>query len=184
MPVRVGLSIPGPIFLVDGQAYTSPQIFQWTTGSSHQVYFLQTAEPDGTLSNHQYQQTPGLRYAFGGWSLRDQALTALQGPLMSITVGPTLTDILGQVVQEVALYVYFSGYTDPTLPCSSIPVANDPREGVVMVGSACFSAPVTTWVIPGPIHLTGTSFPGFFFANWLISGNVCAEFHIEHRDAQ
>jgi len=67
LPVRVGLSIPGPIFLVDGQAYTSPQVFQWTVGSNHQVYFLQTSEPNGTLSIHQYLQTPGVRYTFGGW---------------------------------------------------------------------------------------------------------------------
>ena len=172
VPVRVGLSIPGPIFLVDGQAYTSPQIFQWSVGSNHQVYFLQTTEPDGTLSVHQYQQTPGFRYTFGGWSVTGQATPGQSGPLMSVTVGQTLTDIVGSVIQEVALYVFFSGYTDPTLPCSSIPVANDPREGVVVVGSACFSSGVTAWVIPGPIDLTAATFPGFLFGNWVINGNI------------
>jgi len=172
IPVRVGLSIPGTIFLVDGQAYTSTQIFHWSVGSNHQVYFVPTAEPDGTLSNHQYLATPGVRYTFGGWSLTGQETPASQGPLVSVTVGPTLTDVLGQVIKEVALYVYFSDYTDPTLPCSGIPVSNDPRAGVVMVGSACFSSPVTTWVIPGPIDLTAASFPGFFFSNWIINGNI------------
>src|SRR6266446_2252700 len=95
VPVRVGLSIPGPIFLVDGQAYTSPQIFQWTVGSNHQVYFLQTAEPDGSLSIHQYLQTPGVRYTFGGWTLTGQSSPS-QGTLISVTVGPTLTDVFGQ----------------------------------------------------------------------------------------
>src|SRR6185295_5233342 len=130
VPVQVGLSIPGPIFLVDGQAYTSPQVFQWSIGSNHQVYFLQTAEPDGSLSIHQYVQTPGYRYTFGGWSVAGQQSAGFSGPLMNVTVGPTLTQVLGSVLQEVALYVYFSGYTDTTLPCSSLPVANDPREGV------------------------------------------------------
>jgi uncharacterized protein (TIGR03437 family) len=170
--VRVGLNIPGPIFLVDGQAYTSPQIFQWTVGSNHQVYFLQTAEPDGSLSIHQYQQAPGVRYTFGGWSFTGQQTSQGQGPLVSVTVGPTLSDIVGQVIQEVALYVYFSGYTDATLACTGLPVANDPREGVVTVGSACFSAPATTWVVPGPISLSAASFPGFLFSHWLINGNV------------
>src|SRR5512138_1545017 len=106
IPVRVGLSVPGPVFLVDGQAYTSPQIFQWTVGSNHQVYFLQTAEPDGTLSIHQYLRTPGVRYTFGGWSVTGQPPSPSQGPVMSVTVGPTLTDVFGQVIQEVALYVF------------------------------------------------------------------------------
>jgi len=172
VPVRVGLSIPGPIFLVDGQAFTSPQIFQWTVGSNHQVYFLQTAEPDGSLSLHQYQQTPGYRYTFGGWSVTGQASTVSQGPLASVTVGPTLTDVLGQVRQELALYVYISGYTDTALPCSSIPINNDPRQGVVMVGSACYSTAATAWVIPGPIDLTAATFPGFLFTNWVINGNI------------
>ena len=172
IPVRVGLSIPGPLFLVDGQAYTSPQIFQWAVGSNHLVYFLQTSEPDGTLSIHQYQQTPGVRYTFGGWSLTGQSTAAPSGPAMSVTVGSTLTDITGSVIQEVALYVFLSGYTDPNLPCSSIPISNDPREGVVMVGSACFSSAVTTWVIPGSIDLTAATFPGFLFSNWVINGNL------------
>lgn len=172
VPVRVGLSIPGPIFLVDGQAYTSPQIFQWSVGSNHQIYFLQTTEPDGSLSSHQYLQTPGVRYTFGGWNVTGQTTSVQSGPLMSITVGQTLTDIVGSVIKEVALYVFFSGYTDPTLPCSSVPVANDPREGVVVIGSACFSSGVTTWVTPGPIDLTAATFPGFLFSNWLINGNL------------
>lgn len=172
VPVRVGLSIPGPIFLVDGQAYTTPQIFQWTVGSNHQVYFLQTNEPDGTLSIHQYQQTPGVRYTFGGWSLVGQATPASQGVVLSVTVGPTLTDVLGSVIKELALYLYFSGNTDPSLACSSTPVANDPREGVVIAGAGCFGAPATVWVSPGPMNLSAAPFPGFIFSNWVINGNI------------
>jgi len=171
VPVRVGLSIPGPIFLVDGQAYTSPQIFQWSVGSNHQIYFLQTSEADGSLSTHQYQQTPGYRYTFGGWTVTGQT-TGQSGPLISVTVGQTLTDVVGSVIQEVALYISFGGYTDPTLPCSSIPISNDPREGVVVIGSACFSSGASAWVIPGPIDLTAATFPGFLFSNWLINGNL------------
>jgi len=172
VPVRVGLSIPGPIFLVDGQAYTSPQIFQWSVGSNHQIYFLQTTEPDGSLSIHQYQQTPGYRYTFGGWTVTGQPAPGQSGPLISVTVGQTLTDVIGSVIQEVALYVFFNGFTDPTLPCSSMPIANDPREGVVVVGSACFSSGATAWVIPGPIDVTAATFPGFLFGNWVINGNI------------
>lgn len=172
VPVQVGLSLPGPIFLVDGQAYTSPQVFQWSIGSNHQVYFLQTAEPDGSLGNHQYVQTPGYRYAFGGWSLAGQQAAGFTGPLINVTVGPTLTEVLGSVLQEVGLYVYFSGYTDPALPCSSLPVANDPRQGVVVLSSACVSAQTVSWVTPGPMQMTAAPFPGFLFSNWIINGNI------------
>ncbi|HEY2846024.1 MAG TPA: hypothetical protein VGJ09_20345 [Bryobacteraceae bacterium] len=170
--VKVGLSIPGPIFLVDGQAYTSAQVFQWTVGSNHQVYFLQTAEPDGSLGTHQYQVTPGYRYSFGSWTLVGQAAPSSQGPLISVSVSPTLTDVLGDVQEQIALYIYFSGFTDGSIACSSVPVPNDPREGVVIAGSGCFGAASTAWVSPGPVNLAAAPFPGFIFTNWLINGNV------------
>ena len=99
--VTVGLSIPGPYFLVDGQNFTSTQIFQWPVGSVHQIYFVQTLESDGiTLANHQYPvNSPGSRYTFSSWDVAGQATSGNQ-PLLIITVGPTLTQILGQVTTE------------------------------------------------------------------------------------
>ena len=170
--VQVGLSIPGPIFLIDGQPYSSPQVLQWTVGSNHQVYFVQTQEADGSFANHQYPNAPGTRYTFGGWTLTGQATLGTQGTLINITVGPTLSQVLGQVTVEVGLYVYFNGFTDPNLPCSASPVPDDPRQGVATVGSACFSAPALFWVTPGPFNLAAAAFPGYIFTNWLINANV------------
>jgi uncharacterized protein (TIGR03437 family) len=172
--VKVGMSTPGPFFLVDGELYSSPQVLEWVVGSTHQVYFVQSLEANGTLGNNQYPTTAGFRYTFSGWVLSGQALPPVQGPLLSITVESTLTQILGQVTKEVAVSVDFNGYTDPFLPCSSSAVANDPREGVATVGSACFSSPGTFWISPGPINLAAAPFPGFIFTNWLINGNVVA----------
>ncbi len=169
--VQVGLNLPGPIFLIDGQVYSTPQIVQWVVGSNHQVYFVQSQESDGSLGNHQYPPTPGVRYSFSGWSLTGQSPIG-NGPLLNITVDASLTQILGQVTKEVALYVYFDGFTDPTLPCSSAAVQNDPREGVMTAGGTCFSSPTTFWVTPGPIDLVAAPFPGFIFTNWLINGNM------------
>jgi uncharacterized protein (TIGR03437 family) len=168
----VGLNIPGPIFLVDGQAYTSQQVFQWTVGSSHQVYFLQTTEPDGTLDVHQYPPSSGIRYTFGSWTLTGQPTPASQGVLIDVPVGSTLTQVLGDVIKEVALYFYFNGNSDPTLECSGVPVPNDPREGVIVAGVRCFSAPSSVWVVPESINLNAAAFPGFIFTNWLINGNI------------
>ncbi len=170
--VQVGLTMPGPVFLIDGQLYSSPQVVQWAVGSAHQVYFIQSQEPDGSIGNHQYPSMAGTRYTFGGWSVTGQSVVGNSGALLNITVGPTLSQILGQVTSEIQVYVYFDGYTDPNLPCSSTPVPNDPRQGVAVVGSACFSAPGTFWTSPGPISLAAAAFPGFAFTNWLINGNV------------
>ena len=62
--VKVGLSVPGAVFLIDGQPFTSTQIVQWAVGSTHQVYFVQSQESDGSLGNHQYSTSPGIRYTF------------------------------------------------------------------------------------------------------------------------
>ena len=42
--VSVGLSLPGPIFYVDGQRYNTQQIFFWPQGSKHTVQFLMTID--------------------------------------------------------------------------------------------------------------------------------------------
>jgi len=173
--VTVGLSTPGPTFLIDGQPFTSPQVVQWEVGSSHQVYFAQSEEADGTLQNHQYpQDRAGLRYTFNGWSLTGQSTFGGQGTLLTLTVESTLTQIIGQVTMEVAVYVFFNGFTDPNLPCSSTPVNNDPREGVMLLNSSCYSAPALFWTTQGPISLAAAPFPGFIFSHWLINGNIAS----------
>ncbi len=169
--VQVGLSAPGAYFLLDGQPFSSSRVVQWEVGSTHQIYFVQSQEPDGTLSNHQYPSTiPGTRYTFSSWNITGETADGSQ-PLLTITVAPTLTQILGQVDTEVQLYIYFNGFTDPNLPCSSSPVANDPREGVMTVGSTCYSSPATIWITPGTQTFAAASFPGYVFTNWLINGS-------------
>ena len=89
--VKVGLSKPGAYYLVDGQPYTSTQSLQWTVGSTHEVYFVQSQEPDFTLGNHQYPTTIlGSRYTFSSWTVAGQSALSSQ-PLLVITVDPTLT---------------------------------------------------------------------------------------------
>ena len=73
MAVKVGLTAPGAVFLIDGQPFSSTQIVRWTVGSTHQIYFVQSLEPDGSLGNHQYPtNTQGLRYTFSAWDLTGQ----------------------------------------------------------------------------------------------------------------
>ncbi len=171
VPVAVGLTVPGAVFLIDGQPFATTQFVQWTVGSTHQVYFVQSQEPDGSLGNHQYSaNNPGIRYTFSSWSIIAPSPLG-SSPLLTISVDPTLTSIIGQVTMEVQLTVSFTGFTDPTLPCSVIPVPNDPRQGVVLVGSNCYSAPTSVWVVPGPQNLVAAPFPGYLFTNWLINGS-------------
>lgn len=170
--VKVGLSIPGAAFLVDGQQYFSTQIFQWTVGSTHQVYFVQGQEANGTVANHQYPPNPGVRYTFTGWTVTGQVPLIVNEALLVVSVESGLSSIIGQVTPEFQLYVYFSGATNPNLACSGDAVPNDPRQGVVAILGTCFASPGTIWVTAGPIALQAAPFPGFIFSNWLINGNV------------
>jgi uncharacterized protein (TIGR03437 family) len=171
VPVQVGLTVPGAIFLIDGQPFSTTQIVQWAVGSTHQVYFVQSQEPDGSLGNHQYAtNNQGIRYTFSSWTIVGPSPLGAT-PLLTISVDPTLTSIIGQVTTEVQLTVSFTGFTDPNLPCSPTPVPNDPRQGVVLVGSACYSAPTSIWVVSGPQTLVAAPFPGYIFTNWLINGS-------------
>lgn len=169
--VTVGLSVPGAIFTIDGQSFSSTQIVQWAVGSTHQVYFVQSLESDGSLGTHQYPtNSQGFRYAFSSWNIVGPSPLGAT-PLLTISVDPTLTQIIGQVTTEVQISVSFSGFTDQNLPCSPNALPNDPRQGVVMVGSACYSAPGSTWVVAGPQTFVAAPFPGYIFTNWLINGN-------------
>jgi len=170
--VQVGLSIPGALFLIDGQPFTSTQVVQWTVGSTHQVYFVQSQESDGSVSVHQYPNgNQGVRYSFSSWTITGSSALG-STPLLTIVVDPTLSQIFGQLTTEVLLTVSFTGFTDPSLPCSQNAIANDPRQGVVLVGSACFSSPSSVWMVTGPQTLSAAPFPGYIFTNWVINGNV------------
>jgi uncharacterized protein (TIGR03437 family) len=169
--VQVGLSLPGVFFQIDGQAFSNTQIVQWAVGSTHQVYFVQSPEADFTLSNHQYPNfITGSRYTFNGWNVVGDTIADNQ-PLLTITVAPTLTQIIGQVTWEVQVAVSFDNFTDPNYPCSPTPVANDPREGAVLVGSTCFTAPGAFWMTPGPIDMEAAALPGYLFSTWMINGS-------------
>jgi uncharacterized protein (TIGR03437 family) len=169
--VQVGLTLPGVYFLIDGQPFSAIQTVQWDVGSTHQVYFVQSPEADETFTNHQYPMfIAGSRYTFTGWDIVGQA-PAFNLPLLTITVSPTLSQVIGQVLWEVKVAVSFDGFTDPSYPCSSAVVPNDPRPGAVTVGSACFTSPGEFWMTPGPIDMAAAAFPGYLFTNWLINGS-------------
>jgi uncharacterized protein (TIGR03437 family) len=171
--VKVSLTAPA-VFLVDGQPYSSPQVLRWTVGSTHQLYFVQSREPDGTLANHQYPfDRNGIRYSFGGWIMTGQTAPSTL-PLMTFTVDPTLTEIVGQATTEVQLTVGFNGFTDPNLACSPNAIPNDPRQGVVAINGTCFASPASIWVTQGAQTFTAAPFPGFIFSYWLINGGPVA----------
>jgi len=168
--VKVSLTAPAT-FLVDGQPFSSPQILRWQVGSTHQVYFVQSHEADGSLGNHQYSLTNlGVRFTFASWTMTGQ--TALgTAPLLTFTVDPTLTEIVGQVDTEIELAINLA-FTNANVACSSPdPIPNDPRQGVVVVNGTCFASPGNIWVAPGPQNIAAATFPGFIFTNWLINGS-------------
>src|SRR5436305_922407 len=65
--IKVGLSLPGPTFYVDGQAYNTSQIFLWPTGSKHIVQFLVSVDVQGTELPFQSANGDVARWVFSGW---------------------------------------------------------------------------------------------------------------------
>ena len=168
--VQIGLNTPGVYFLIDGQQFSTTQTVQWAVGSTHQVYFILTPEADETFTNHQYPLfIQGSRFTFSNWNVVGG--TGGNQPLLTITAGPGLSQIIGQVTWEVEVAVSFEGFTDPSLPCSPNPVSPDPREGAVVVNGTCYTSPGTFWMVPGPIDLEAAALPGNLFSGWMINGN-------------
>src|SRR5579864_145278 len=65
--IQIGASVSGPTILVDGVAYTSPQVFTWPTGSEHVVQFVQAVDINGSLLPYQNNASGNVRYLFVQW---------------------------------------------------------------------------------------------------------------------
>src|SRR4051794_29701717 len=73
--VKVGTSIEGPIFFVDGRQFTTTQTFLWPNGSKHTVQFLLSVDPlTGANLGFQFAMNDTIRYSFGGWQTNGPAL--------------------------------------------------------------------------------------------------------------
>jgi uncharacterized protein (TIGR03437 family) len=174
--VTIGLTLPGPVFIVDGQQYNTSQVFLWPQGSKHIVQFLYSVD-ETTGNPFPYQASNGddTRWSFGGWTDNLGLLTA-GGPIQTVTATPSLTSIIGHVTLTYRLTIQFYNSPAAVNPNPNCGGAPDPaptdalRYGIVYVDGACYGDTVDIFVTPGVHNFEAFPYPGYGFAGWIING--------------
>ena len=107
--VNISLSVNGPIFIVDGQQYDTPQAFLWPEGSKHSLQFLLSVD-DATLTTLPYQAGTGdlVRWTFNAWSYNLPSLTPATDVNQTITATPGLLLIVGSVATQYLIDLVFT----------------------------------------------------------------------------
>src|SRR5436305_14616090 len=73
--VKVGTSIDGPLYYVDGRQYSTTQIFLWPEGSKHTLQFLYSIDvASGVEFPYQSANSGTQRYTFSGWKTNGPVL--------------------------------------------------------------------------------------------------------------
>lgn len=174
--VNVGLTIPGPIFIVDGQQYTSQQNFLWPTGSKHTLQFLLSVdEATGETLGFQAANGDVTEWVFQGWKDNFGLLIPSNAITQTITVQPGLTSFIGQVSISTYLVAiqFFNSTTGPATCGGSAPgdaQQDGFRYGIIYIDNVCYADSITIRLAPGQHILNGFPYPGFGFVGWWIDG--------------
>ncbi len=175
--VTVGLSQAGPIFYVDGQQYSSAQVFLWPTGSTHILQFPYSIVL-GQAVEYQSSNDDQARWTFGGW-VDNLGLLAGVGSsnVVTVTVVPGLTSVIGSVTELFELSIIFpsgtgSGGTNPG--CTMPPFSPSPGFGgwgLVYIDNVCYSDTTSVYVAAGSLSLSEFAFPGYGFVGFQVGGS-------------
>jgi uncharacterized protein (TIGR03437 family) len=165
----IGLSLPGPTYYVDGQAYTTQQVFLWPTGSKHIVQFLVSVDAQGNELPFQSFNGDIARWTFGGWKENTGLLTPAGDPAQTITADPTLTSFIGQVTVSYRVTIKF--FNDlPNTACAGAPgnpVQDVTRYGVVYVDGQCVDGTTDIFLAGGIHNFNALPYPGYVFVGWM-----------------
>ena len=172
--VKVGLSITGPVFYVDGQAYDTQQIFLWPIGSKHIVQFLVSVNPQGADLPFQASNGDTTHWTFGGWTANTGLLTPNGATDQTITATPTLTSLIGQIATTYRVTIKFYNDLPNTLVANCAapgnPVQDVTRYGIVYVNGVCYNGTVDVFLPAGVVTVDAFPFPGYVFAGWYVPG--------------
>ena len=171
--VRVGTSIEGPYFFVDGRQYNSTQIFLWPLGSKHVLQFLLSVNPEDNVSVLPYQagNSANIRYAFGGWRTNGPNLSSTSNTELTVTATPDVTQITGQIQASHKVRFQFSSNALSTGTCD-LSAPSPSKYGFIYVDGTCFGDTVEAYMTTGPHQLTAVPFPGYVFTGFSINGQV------------
>jgi uncharacterized protein (TIGR03437 family) len=171
--IKIGLSMDGPAFFVDGRMFTSTQSFVWPAGSKHTLQFLLSYDAGtGAALTYQATNNDAVRYSFGGWATNGPALNPAGSTEQTITADPTITSILGSVT--VSYRIHFQFYNSAPLEnCGGAP--NDPpqdgfRAGIIYADGTCLGDTTDIFMAAGQHVLNAFPYPGFVFTGWNIGG--------------
>ena len=168
----------GPIFYVDGQAYTGPATLVWPAGSKHVLSFKFDSLPgtNPTSANIQYSPDGGTQYVFNGWVDNAGLLIPTTDPVQTITADPRITTLTAKLAIAYRVRVSFF---DPGTLDSQTPIAcgspglnpgNQTLPGVVFIGNTCYASTTSLYFPAGSVvKLNAIPYPGFVFTGWLFN---------------
>jgi uncharacterized protein (TIGR03437 family) len=175
--ITISTAPSGPVFVVDGTPYTSPQVFEWPIGSYHVVQFPLTFDSNGIQQTYQSQQMDNIHYVFSSWVENTGLLGPAGSPVQTVTADPTVTTLTANVTVFYRVRVLFnnSGTTGLNNDCSGAP-SNPPqnnglRMGIVYVDNGCIGDSTDYFMTAGVHTLNAFPYPGWVFDGFLI-GNT------------
>ena len=158
-------------FMVDGLQYTGSASFLWPAGSKHTLQFA-NVNKDG----FQYNDQRSTRFLFGNWRTDQSGLLTAGGEVLTVTAGPTLSKITGDMVTEhlVQIRFYEAGPAFPTNTAMCSTTANSEyfTPGVIQFAAICYNQNVDLWIGEGQFHVQGVPYPGFVFLGWKTDGTL------------
>jgi uncharacterized protein (TIGR03437 family) len=175
--VNISLSVNGPIFIVDGQQYDTPQTFLWPEGSKHSLQFLLSVD-DATLTTLPYQAGNGdlVRWTFNAWSYNLPSLTPATDVNQTITATPGLTSIVGSVTTQYLIDLVFTTVQGGINLANCGAPGNAPQNavfyGIVYIDGACYGNSAEIWTTDGVHQLNAFPYPGYDFVGWTVDGGA------------
>ncbi len=171
--ITIGTSPQGAIFIVDGSAYTSNQVFAWPTGSKHIVEFYFSTDNNDNALNYQTTQSGNIRYGFSSWTSNNGLLGPANQPIQTVTASPTLTSLIATVSVQYQVNIIFPDETAGTVnntPCTGAPAnPTAAREGIMYLDGTCFGDTTNVFVTAGVHQLNAFPYPGWVFYGFLIN---------------
>jgi uncharacterized protein (TIGR03437 family) len=174
--IQIGTIPSGAVFIVDGNAYTTTQIFEWPSGSAHVVQFPLAVSPQGTTLPYQASNILGVEYQFNSWTDNAGLLQAGQNPTITISASPSLTSLFANLTPLYQLNVTLNGDGQGALSgCNGAP--GNPNQnglvsGIVYLDSNCISNSSNLYVTGGTHILNAFPYPGWVFYAWDINGSM------------
>lgn len=172
--IQIGTNPSGPVFLVDGTAYTTTQVFEWPSGSAHVVQFLLAQGASGTTLGYQNSTPGGTEYQFNGW-VDNSGLLVGTSPNITITASPSLTSLIATVSALYQVNIpFYNNTSSPLSSCTGTPgtpPASGLVYGIIYLDGGCIAGSTTVYLAAGPHTLNAFPYPGWLFYAWDINGN-------------